>query len=304
MIKKYKNDSVTWVDVLDPTTEDIRVLMDEYGLDPEISHELQLPAYKEKILTYKDYIYLSLHFPALRHTHIDKTDQEIDFIIGKDFIITTRYESIDAIERFTKTFEYDNILKKGQMSGHAGYVFYYMLNELYKSMSDESDSLTDSLEGIDKNIFKGEEKQMVSRISVVSRDLISFHHIIVTHKEVLLPLKEFSSKLFDKNFTENISKIITEYHRIERELVNNLDFVRELRDTNDSLLSLKQNESIKILNFLIFLSIPLSLIENLFSMNTKNTPISGMAHDWFIIVLIQVVIAFGIYIFSKWKKWI
>ncbi len=304
MIKKYKNDSVTWIDVLEPTKEDIRVLMDEYGIDPLIASELQLPAYKEKIITNKDYLYLSLHFPALRHTHIDKTDQEIDFVIGKDFIITNRYESIDALERFIKTFEYDNIIRKGQMGGHAGYVFYYMLSELYKAMSDEADSLTDTLEDIDKNIFKGEEKQMVSRISVVSRDLISFHHIITTHKEVLLPLKEFSSKLFDKNFTTNISRIITEYHRIERELVNNLDFVRELRDTNDSLLSLKQNESIKILNFLIFLSIPLSLIENLFSMNTKSTPISGMANDWFIILGIQIIIALGIYMLSKWKKWI
>lgn len=304
MIKKYKNGSVTWVDVSLPTTEDLRVLIDEYDIDPEIAHELQLPAYKEKIIANKDYIYLSLHFPALRHTHIDQTDQEIDFVIGKDFIITTRYESIDALERFIKTFEYDNVLKKGLMSDHAGYVFYHMVSELYKAMSDEADSITDTLEEIDKDIFKGQEKKMVGRISETNRDLISFNHIIVTHKEVLIPLKDVSAKFFDKNFSYNISRIISEYHRIEKTLSNDIDFARELRNTNDSLLSAKQGETIKTLTFMTFLSLPVSLVANLFSMNTTYTPIAGQPHDWMILFVIQIIIMMIAYVFGRWQEWI
>ena len=82
MIKKYTNNFITWIDVDDPTTDELRTLMDEYDINPDIARELQLPTYKEKIVMEKDYLYLVLHFPAIRHTHKDESEeQEIDFIV-------------------------------------------------------------------------------------------------------------------------------------------------------------------------------------------------------------------------------
>ena len=99
MIRKYTNKTITWVDVESPSKEDTEVLMTEYPIDPVVARDLQLPTYKEKISTQRNYIYLVMHFPALRHSHAkDDVDQEIDFLVGKDFIITTRYQCIDALE--------------------------------------------------------------------------------------------------------------------------------------------------------------------------------------------------------------
>ena len=305
MIKKYINNSITWIDVSDPTTDELHSLMNDYDINPDIVRELQLPTYKEKIVMYKDYLYLVLHFPALRHTHIeDKSDQEIDFVVGKNFIITTRYESIDALERFGKTFELNNILKKGLMEDHAGYVLYYMIKELYRAMSDEIDSINDTLKLIEKNIFKGQEKEMVSEISSVNRDLISFNHIVLTHRDVLVSLKDSGGKLFDNNFIENFAKIINEYHRIEKVLINNIDFLRELRSTNDSLLSSKQNETMKVLTVITFLSLPFSVINGFFQTNAVHVPLIGNPHDWQIMVSIEVIFVILSFAFAKWRKWI
>ncbi|MFH1454939.1 MAG: magnesium transporter CorA family protein [bacterium] len=305
MIKKYKNGSITWVDVNDPTTEEVRTLMEEYDINPDIARELQLPTYKEKIVMYKDYLYLVLHFPALRHTHKDNTtDQEIDFIAGKNFIITTRYECIDALERFSKTFELNNILKKGLMEDNAGYVLYYMIKELYRAMSDEVDSINDTLKQAEKNIFKGKEKAMVTEISKANKDLVSFNHILLTHRDVLISLKDSGVKLFDEGFSENFSKIINEYHRVEKVLTNSIDFLRELRSTNDSLLSSKQNETMKILTVITFLALPFSIITGFFQMNAVHTPLIGHPNDWQIIVSFELISVILFFSFVKWKKWI
>ncbi len=305
MINKYKNNSIVWIDVMNPTIDEIRTLVQEYNINPDVARELQLPTYKEKIVMYKDYIYLVLHFPALRHTHkIDTIDQEIDFVVGNNFILTTRYESIDALERFSKSFELNKILNKGLMDDNAGFVLYYIVKELYGAMSDEVDSINDVLGEIDRGIFKGKEKDMVSKISEVSRDLISINHVILTHKDVLMSLKDSGVKLFGKNFTENFLKIINEYHRIEKILQNSIEFLRELRNTNDSLLTTKQNETIKALTFMTFLSLPFAIIANLFSMNTVNAPIIGNQHDWSILLVIQLVVVAFSYMYAKWRKWI
>ena len=305
MIKKYKNNSVTWIDVEDPTIEEVKSLMDEYDINPDIARELQLPTYKEKILPYKDYLYMVLHFPALRHTHRDETtEQEIDFIVGENFIITTRYEPIDALERFVKTFELNNILKKGLMEDNAGHVLYYMIKELYRAMSDEVDSINDTLKQIEKHIFKGKEKEMVTKISEANRDLISFNHTLLTHRDVLASLKDSGSKLFDRSFVENFLVIINEYHRIEKVLLNNIDFLRELRNTNDSLLASKQSETMKLLTVITFIALPFSIVSGLFTTNAVNTPIIKHPNDWQIIFIIELVSVVIFFIFAKLRRWI
>jgi len=305
MIKKYINKSIIWIDAEDPTVEEIKGLMDEYNINTDIARELQLPTYKEKIAMYKDYLYLVLHFPALRHTHTnDSLEQEIDFVVGKNFIITTRYESIDALERFSKNFELNSILKKGLMEDNAGYVLYYMIKGLYRAMSDEVDSINDNLKQIEKNIFKGKEKEMVTEISKVNRDLISFNHTLLTHRAVLQSLKEAGGKLFDDGFTENLTKIINSYHRIEKVLSNSIEFLKELRNTNDSLLSSKQSETMKLLTVITFIALPFSIITGLFQMNTMHTPVIGYLNDWQIIVSVELVVVTLFFIFAKLRRWI
>jgi len=304
MVKKYTNNSITWVDAESPTSEEIRSIMEEYDINPDIARELQLPTYKEKALVSKDYLYMVLHFPTIRHTHIENsTEQEIDFVVGKDFIITTRYEHIDAIDRFSKTFEMNNILQKGLMEDNAGYVLYYLIKELYRALSDEVDSINDRLKEIEKNIFKGKEKEMVMDISMVNKDLINFNHIILTH-EVLESVASSGIKMFGNAFSENFAKILNEYHRIEKVLNSNIDFLRELRSTNDSLLSAKQNETMKVITVFAFLTIPFSIITGFFQMSVDHIPFSSLPYIWFIIIGIEIAVALSLFILAKLKKWI
>jgi len=169
-------------------------------------------------------------------------------------------------------------------------------------MSDEVDSINDTLKQIERNIFKGKEKEMVTEISRVNRDLISFNHTLITHKDVLLSLKASGDKLFDKKFSENLSKIINEYHRIEKVLLNNIEFLRELRNTNDSLLASKQNETMKLLTVITFITLPFPIITGFFQMNSAYTPLVGHPNDWLIIVTTELIAVTVFFIFAKLRK--
>ena len=307
MIKRYTHKSITWIDVESPTREEIRSLMEEYDINPEIAADLHLPSttsYKEKLIAYKDYLYMVMHFPAFRHSNTGNIDQEVDFIVGKNFIITTRYETIDAFEKFTKTFEVTDMLGKNIMKDHAGYVLYYIIKDMYMSISDELDSINDTLKDIERKIFKGFQKEMVIDLSDASRDLINLKHIVISHKELLKSVAEVGNRIFDKHFSENFEKIITEYYRIENMVMNDIDFLRELRSTNDSLLTSKQNETIKTLTIMAFVTFPLTLISSIFGMNTKYLPFVGADGDFWIVIAIMFVLALSFFLFFKKKKWL
>lgn len=304
MIKENRNKKIVWVDISSPDTEEIREIVHKYNLDPIKTKELTLTKFTEGISFKENKIYCAFYFPALRHSHKDETRQEIDFVIGKDFIITNRYDQIDAIDSFAKFFEVNSTLNKELMEDHGGFVFYYILKELYKGVSNELDSINDELLITEKEIFRGKEKEMVLNISKISRGLLDIQHTIKGHGNILEKMIQVSSEgLSDEDITYNIIKIKNEFHRIERYLIDLIDFLSELRETNNSLLSTKQNEIMKTLTIMAFLVLPFSIITGFFQMNTINTPVLGRPNDWYIVIVLELIVVISLFVFARFKKW-
>lgn len=303
MLHKQKYKSVTWVDSEMPTKDEARELMTEYNLSPEVAQDILLPTFKDKITPFNDYIYLVLHFPAFKHTHNKSHRQEIDFVIGKDFIISNRYESIDAMEKYAKIFEVNSILNKNQSPVGSGEIFLAMMRTIYQSLSDELDSINYLLREAENNIFAGKEKEMVFELSKIGREIINFNHIITPHGDILETFKENSEKILGKSFTLDLAEIINEYYKISKILENVTEVLRELRETNNSLLSTKQNEIMKTLTIFTFFALPFGIITGFFQMNTINTPVVSNENGWFMIVGMEIVVLTIVYLIAKKKKW-
>ena len=139
MLTKYTHNNITWIDLESPTKDEVHKIMGEYSIYPVVAEELLMPTMKPKVDIYDNYIYIILHFPAFRHTHGSQQNQEVDFIVGKDFIITTRYDTIDPLHKFSKVFEVNSILDKSGIDKHAGYIFFFMIKKLYKAYKESRD---------------------------------------------------------------------------------------------------------------------------------------------------------------------
>ena len=304
MLTKYTHKNVTWIDLESPTKEEVHKIMEGYSIHPTVAEELLMPTLKPKVDLHNNFIYLILHFPAFRHTHNSQQNQEVDFIIGKDFIITTRYDTIDPLHKFSKVFEVDSILDKSDIGTHAGFVFFFMIKKLYKALEHELEYIHDALETIEEDIFEGREKEMVVSLSIVSRDLLNLKQALSPHKDVLNSFEEVGLKFFGKDFTHQIRSIGSEYYKINNIIHTHSDSLKELRQTNDSLLTTKQNEVMKVLTIMAFVTFPLSLIASIFGMNTSTLPIVGGPNDFWIIMIIMVSFTVIMFTFFKYKKWL
>jgi magnesium transporter len=303
MIKKQNYKLITWVDSESPSDIEARELMKEFELSPEVAQDILLPTYKDKITPSKDYIYLVLHFPAFKHTHHKSHRQEIDFVLGKKFLITNRYETIDAMEKYAKIFEVNSILDKNERDIGSGEIFLAMMKTIYQSLSDELDSINYLLVEAEKNIFAGKEKDMVFELSRVGREIINFNHIIAPHATILETLKENSKKILGDDFAIELEQTINEFYKITKILENITAILKELRETNNSLLSTKQNEIMKTLTIFTFFALPFSIITGFFQMNTKFTPFLSTNNDWYYIVGLEIIIMVILFIIAKKKKW-
>ena len=301
-IHRYKD--LDWVDVESPTPEEVRKLIDAYDIRPNVAEELLLPSLKTRAEFYDDFIYFILYFPVIKNHYSKNQNQEIDFIIGKKFIITTRYDLIDSVRDFSKALEITATLEKEHEINHAGFIFYFLMKKLYKTMSDEVEYISSRMRNIEDGIFKGKEKEMVMEISEMGRILLDFKQAIEPQKDVLAILGKCMQKLFDEKFARHIKDIISEYQRISGGIEKNREILAELRETNNSLLSTKQNEIMKILTIVSFIAYPLTILSALFQMNMKHTPIIGMQNDFWIVTGSMFIVAVLFFLYFKFKKWL
>lgn len=304
MIKKHTYKKLTWIDLFKPTKEEVLGLMEEYDINPSIANDLLSPSFRQTVDAHENFIYLILHFPALKHTHSNEPNQEIDFLIGKDFIITSRYDDIDSIHKFSKVFDVNSVLEKEDMERDGGYIFLLLMKKLYASIDYEIEYIQDALEKAEDSIFKGEEKRMVQELSKIGRDLLNLKQATNNHQSGLESLQVAGLSFLGDEFSKNINKIINEYHKIRHNIAINVESLNELRYTNNSLLSTKQNETMTILTIMAFVTFPLSLLASIFGMNTQHMPIIGSDYDFWKVLGIMLLLTTTFSLFFKYKKWL
>src|SRR3989344_4368178 len=304
MINRYDHKGLVWIDLEAPTNDEARQIMEEFQIDPLVAEELLTPSVKPKVETYPDFIYLILHFPAFKHTHKAEHNQEIDFIVGKHFLITARYDTIDPLHKFAKVFEVHSILAKEQGVEHGGTLLYHMLRKLYHAVEHELDFIRDELSDIERNIFEGREREMVISLSEVSRALLNFKQAMAMHRTILESFDKASSHFFSEDFSYHVRTVIGQYQRIQNDILSNLDTLDELRETNNSLLTIKQNEITKTLTIMAFTTFPLTLTAAIFSMYTKNTPLVGNPFDFWIVLGIMLLTSTTFFAYFKHRGWL
>jgi magnesium transporter len=310
MLYTYKHNGITWIDLENPTREEVRSLVEQFGIAPIVADELLAPTARSRADLHGDYIYLILHFPQrITDHHVadikpNKLDQEIDFVIAKDFIITTRYGAVDSFLEFAKMFETNSILDRSNMAQHAGYIFYYMIRNIYKTLFEEVQNVKDMLTEDEEKIFSGKEREMVAELSKINRLLLYYKDSLSFHREVLNSFEVAGREIFEPEFSYYLRAVTGEYYKVQGALESSRDYLGELRRTNDSLLSSKQNEVMKMIAIISFITFPMTLIAGIFGMNTINTPLLGETNDFWIVVGIMVIMATIILIFFKKKDWI
>lgn len=307
MVTRHTRGKVTWVDLESPTHDELSEVMREFGIDERIEEEIIAPTHYPIAISFPKYHYLILHFPTADPS-MGTRNQEIDFIVGKNFLITARYEVIDTIHNLHRVFEAEELLGLPHAHARADELLERLMRRLYGAIREEMEHAARTLDRVEQDMFAGKERDTVHTISDVGRVLLRFQTTLGRHVE---PLSIFLHGLatpafFGPGFKEHIA-------HIEGERDHVADLVRayraaasELRATNDSLLNASQNEVMKRLTILAFLGLPVTVFSQLFSLSIDvgSIPFHNSPYGFWIISGLGFLTSFVIYLIFKLKKWL
>ncbi len=300
MITRHSYGEIIWLDVDRPTREDTNLLIEEFNLHPILGNDLLSPSLRQKVEKYDDNIYLVLHFPV-PHKDRDHSIHEVDFVVGKDYIITVRYDALDPLHHFSKAFQVNAILGEERKDEHAGMFLYYMLKKLYESTSIALSLIGERLSVVEEGIFSGGEYKMVKDLSVIQRDVLLYHRSLRHHRSMLNTFADASTKFFGENYTPWTSELLGEYLKVEEKLEDRKEMINALRTTNDSLLAAKTNMTMRSLTLTsvpIFLA---TLVASLFIAETSGSPIHGTQNGFLALASITILTLVVSYTFLFYK---
>jgi len=288
-----------WADLNSPTKEEIDALVLTQNIGPVVAKDLLSPTPMQCAKEDGEALYVVLHIPAFRHAQAAIDSQEVDFIIGANGLTTVRYDAVDALDYFAKQMEVSEIFNKCKNS----HLFFGMIGEIYKYLDDELAHMEDRLKEIEKNIFEGREKAMVFAISDASRNILNFRRTIDPHGNMFEFLKEIGKEKFGDKFGAEVKILLEEWRRLMKRAGNQMDLVTELRETNNSMLSTKQNEIMKTLAVIGSVLLPLSVIGQIFGMSIHNFPLIDNPLAFWIILSMMAIVAAVMLVYARLKKW-
>lgn len=298
-----QGEKVTWVDFKNPTEDELITLAQEYSIHPLVANELRRPTFRPKVENYDDYLYMILHFPVY-NAEDSSRGNEIDFIIGQNFLITTRYESIPALEHVLDSCQTEKNINKQYLSGNAGTLLYYLLSDLFTSALKGVEIIDNNIAQMEEVILRERHRELIERISVLRREILDFRRIIQPQEEVLQSLVEHGKKFFGRDIAPYFNNIVGDYLRIRHILENHKETIEALHQTNEALISIRTTEITKNLTLMAFITLPLTVLASIFGMNAEHAPIVGRQWDFWIIIAVMVVGVISMIMYFRYKKWL
>src|SRR6266480_811148 len=296
---------LTWVHLDSPTSEEAALLQERYGWHPLDIEDVLSRRQRPKIDEYAEdgYLFVVLHFPVYDKTVQRLNAAELDAFIGQDYLVTFPTVELLPVTRLFRRCEEDEELRDQLFSKGSGYLLYHVLDDLFDYCFPILDKIGHKLDSLEDALFEERAEDVVRAISNVKQEIISYRKIIKPERSTLRLLERRMERFLPEELELYFDDIVDASERIWDLLDNYKEVVEALEDTNESVISHRQNRILLILTLVSVILLPLTLITGLFGMNVRFPGFETATAFWAICGA-MLAIAGGLIAFVRYKRWL
>jgi magnesium transporter len=297
---------LTWIHLdppIDPET--VNNLRERFGWHPLDVEDVLSKRQRPKIDDYKEdgYLFGVLHFPAYDKNVQRLNAAELDFFLGPDYLVTISNVELLPVTRLFNRVQEDEQFRNQLFEKGSGRLLYEVLDDLFDYCFPILDKIAYKLDSIEDDIEDRRSEEIVTDISKVKQEIISYRKIIKPQRPALRLLERHIERFLPENLELYFDDLVDASERIWDLLDNYKEVVEALEDTNESVISHRQNDILRILTIFSVILLPLTLISGIFGMNVLFPGEHTHAAFWAIVGLMVATIA-GMIGFFKYKHWL
>src|SRR3989344_3351945 len=334
---------ISFINVANPHELDIKDLRNNFGFSPldldDYIHRNQVP----KIEVHKNYVLIVLDFPYFKQNGNQQTQNgqetknkstvenllniphaalssipifqlnkaekrriltsHVNLFIGKEYVVVL-HEGIlppinDIFVRCQKTLRNRNDL----MGQGSAYLAYKIIDSLVDYCFPIINEMIVMIEKIDRELEIQKTKIALEEISITRRNIVFFQTMIKPILPIFKHLEEGEYKELNGKMTDYWGNVHDHLKKIGHRLEDSRELIEGISDSNESLLSARTNEIIKVLTIFSAIILPLNLVASVYGMNVQGLPFANDPLIFWKLSFLMILGGLGLFFIIKVKKW-
>ena len=306
VVHELSANGLTWVNVVAPDVETAQMLAERFGWHPLDVEDVVSRRQRPKVDDYEDegYLFAVLHFPVYDQAVQRLNAAELDLFIGHDYVVTIPNRELLPVTRLFRRCEEDEGLREQLFARGSGRLLYEVLDDLFDYCFPILDKIAFKLDVIEDEMFEGDAREEIVRdISNVKQEIISYRKIIKPERSTLRVLERRVEGFLPEELELYFDDIVDAAERIWDLLDNYKEVVEGLESTNESVISHRQNDVLRLLTVFTVIVLPLTMLTGVFGMNVA-FPGEGTREAFWVIIAALVAVLVAMVGFFRWKRWL
>jgi magnesium transporter len=302
-VELIEHDGLRWINIERPSPVDRAWLEEHFEFHPLDYEDVSSRNQRPKIDLYPDYLFIVLHFPVFDKAVGRLNAAELDIFVGPDYLITIPNTPLPPVEYLFERCRSSEELRENLLSKGSGYLLYRIVDDCFDYCFPMLRKMGNKLERIEQDIFEGRSEEVVRDISNTKQEIINFRKIIRPQRPVLPQLEKSKQRYMAEDLDVYFDDIVDASERIWDVLENYKEVVEALESTNESVISHRVNDTVRVLTAFSVVMLPLTLIASVWGMNVGLPGEHRIAAFW-VIVSCMVVILVGLLAFFRRRGWL
>jgi magnesium transporter len=182
--------AVVWVDLSNPTAEELRVLSDVFHFHPLAVEDAVAERHHPKIELYGSYLYLILHGIDFRASQHRFATHDTDFFLGPNYLVTVHDGQTRTIPSMhDQCVRNSRLLAQGPVA-----LMHRIVDAMVDHYRPEVDKLEHKLDQLERTVFESPDQGAMREILELKRDVTSLRRVTLPQRDAVARLarREFA----------------------------------------------------------------------------------------------------------------
>jgi magnesium transporter len=290
--------SRVWLDVAEPTAEELALIQREFDLHPLVMEDLEHRGQRAKLEVYDRYYYMTVHGLSLSEGEL--VDHEVHLLSSERFMVTVRFPpAFDLTEARHRWDRQPELTAEG-----AGFLAYAVLDEIVDGYFDIIDHFEDRAEELEDRVFADEPDP------TVQQDIFKLKRKVVQFRRLVGPLRTAMDRVMEE--TRFVAPGLLPYYRdVADHVIRVLEFIDNIREllaasleAQISQVSNRLNQIMKqVASWSAIILLP-TLIAGIYGMNFDHMPELHWLLGYPFALGLMVVSAFALFRMFRRRDWL
>jgi len=304
-VEEIAAEGLRWVKIESPTAVEQAWLEEHFDFHALDFEDVLSRNQRPKIDVYDDYLFIVLQFPVFDSAAGRLGAGELDLFVGPGYLVSIPNQPLQPVEYLFERCRQKEELREQLFARGSGYLLYRIVDDGFDYCFPMLRKIGNKLDALEEEIFEGRSDEIVRDISNVKQEIINFRKVIRPQRPVLRDLEKVKERYLAPEMDLEIyfDDIVDAQERIWDMLENYKEVIEALEDTNESVISHRVNDILRVLTSISVIVLPLTLLASIWGMNV-GVPGEGDTTAFWVITGSMLVLLVSMVTYFRRRGWL